>query len=183
MTNSLMTHYLNPLSRSRAPQITVPKAVDHVIVHQSYRLHERVADGGADEAEAAALEVFAQGVRLGSAGGDVTERAPPIDPRRAVDELPGVAVEAAELALDVEERLRVRDRALDLAAVAHDAGVGEQTLHTLGGEARHAFGGELVEGAAIVLTLLEDRRPAQPRLRALERQELEQHPVVVCRHA
>src|SRR5260370_38674733 len=44
--------------------LTVPEAVDAVVVHHADRLHEGVADGGADELEAALGEVFAQSVRF-----------------------------------------------------------------------------------------------------------------------
>src|SRR5256712_7447532 len=49
-------------------------------------------------------------------------------------------------------------------------------------EAGDARGLEAVEGPAVRLTFLEDRRPAEPRLRGLEDEELEEAPVVVDRH-
>jgi hypothetical protein len=38
----------------------VAKALPGVVVHHPYRLHERIADGGADELETAALQRFAE---------------------------------------------------------------------------------------------------------------------------
>jgi hypothetical protein len=40
----------------------VPETPRFVVVHHAYRLHEGVADGGADKFETALQQVFAQGV-------------------------------------------------------------------------------------------------------------------------
>ena len=45
------------------------EAADQVVVDHAGGLHEGVADGGADEAEGAALEVLVDGVRERGAGG------------------------------------------------------------------------------------------------------------------
>lgn len=45
-----------------APDLSVPKATDHVVVHHADSLHEGVADRRADEPEAAPLEIAAQGL-------------------------------------------------------------------------------------------------------------------------
>ena len=42
----------------------VAEAVSRVVVHETARLHERVADGRSHEAKAAALELFAHRLRL-----------------------------------------------------------------------------------------------------------------------
>jgi hypothetical protein len=42
---------------------------------------------------------------------------------------------------------------------------------------------EAGEGAPVVLALVQDRRPAQSGLRPFQRDELEQHAIVVHRHA
>jgi hypothetical protein len=57
-------------------------------------------------------------------------------------EAPGVGRERAELLAQLEHALRVVDRRLDLAAMAHDAGVGEQPLDVAFAEARDALGVE-----------------------------------------
>src|SRR4051812_48495071 len=48
-----------------------PPAVAHMIVHHAHGLHERIADGRADEGEAATPEVLAHRVALRRAGGDL----------------------------------------------------------------------------------------------------------------
>ena len=104
------------------------EAGDDVVVGEAGRLHERVDGRRADEPEAAALEVLRQRLRLVGRRREPGERRVVAHDRRAVDERPHVVVEAAELALHVEHGVRVRDRRLDLAAVAHDRRVAEQSL-------------------------------------------------------
>src|SRR5262252_10231870 len=101
-----------------------------MIVDQPDRLHERIADRRAHEGEAAPAEIAAERVGFHRAGGNPGEGAPSVLPRRAADERPDVALEAAELALDREERPRIADRAGDLESVADDAVVGEQRRQT-----------------------------------------------------
>ena len=70
-------------------------------------------------------------------------------------------------------------RALWSEAAAGDG----QTLLVSGGPARNQLFRLGIEGGAVVLALLEDRLPAQPGLGALQDQKLEQHTVVLERHA
>jgi hypothetical protein len=56
-------------------------------------------------------------------------------------------------------------------------------LNISSGKSGNLRGIEPCEGAPVVLALVEDGFPRQSRLRALEDQELEEHPVVVHRHA
>src|SRR6185503_9643838 len=164
------------------PQLAVAIAAGEMVVDHAGRLHEGVADGRADEAEAALLQVLAHRVRFGGARRDVVALAPVLD-RLAADELPDVAVERAELLLHGEKRLRVAHGAFDLQAVAHDAFVLHQERLTGSGEARDLGRIKSGKGAPVVRALFQDRRPAQPGLRAFQRDELEQHAVVVHRHA
>jgi hypothetical protein len=159
------------------------KAIDEVVVHHSDRLHERVADRGADEAEAAYLQVLAHRVRLGRGGGNLLHRAPAVLPGPTADELPGVAVEAAELALDRKERPGIGDRGLELEAVAHDARIAHERPQFARAETGHLCGVESRELAAVVLALLQYRVPGEACLRAFQDEELEQPAVIVQRNA
>src|ERR1051325_2638795 len=77
-----------------------------VVVDDADRLHEGVADGRSDEAEAALEQILAH--------------------RLCVLEAPDVGVEAAEFLLYREEGLRIAHRALDLQPVPYDARVTHQ---------------------------------------------------------
>jgi hypothetical protein len=159
------------------------KAGDEVVVHHPDRLHERVADRGADEAEAAFLQVLAHRVRLGRGGRNLLHRAPAVLAGPAADELPGVAIEAAELALDRKERPGIGNRGLELEPIAHHARVAHERPQFARAEAGDLRGVESREPAAVVLALLQYRVPGKARLRAFQDQELEQPAVIVQRNA
>src|SRR5437899_10348334 len=86
---------LGPGQDELAGKLPVAEAAHDVVVDESRRLHERVADRRADEAEAAALQVLAHRARLGRLGGDLGQRLPAPDDRLAADEVPPVVREAA----------------------------------------------------------------------------------------
>src|SRR4029077_9398872 len=92
-----------------APQLAMTKACHEVIVHHADRLHERVTDGGSDEAKPALHERFAHRVRLPAAGGEVTERAAAILLGHATHEAPEKGAESPFLLLELEERARIAD--------------------------------------------------------------------------
>src|SRR5262249_43518775 len=119
-------------SRPRRPpprprQLRVAIARHEVVVDQTHRLREGVGDGRPAEGEAARLELLgelAAHLRLGRHVRDSAER---VLHGLAVDELPDEAREAAGLALhQLEPGARIADRALDLAAVPHDARIDQQ---------------------------------------------------------
>src|SRR5262245_10073418 len=169
-------------SRRSRKSISVPEAARVVVVDDADRLQEGVDDRGPDEAEAAPLQLLAERVGEPGARGKRAAARAALD-RLAAGEAPQEPVEAAELALDREEGPGVRHRAVDLQAVAHDAGVLHEPRAPRGREARDPRGIEARERAAVGFALPEDRVPAEARLRALERDELEQHDVVVHGHA
>jgi hypothetical protein len=154
-----------------------------VIVDHPDRLHVRVDDGRADERESTPLQVLAEGVGFGRGCRDLPHRLPAILPGAASDESPAVRVEASEFFLDCEKRLCVTHRSLDLHAVSNDRRVGHELLNAFVGEPRHSGRIEIFEGAAITLPFSENDRPAQPRLRPFEQEELEVLAVVVDRDA
>src|SRR5918993_5337289 len=150
-----------------------------MIVHQTAGLHERVGGGGADEAEAALLQVLAERGGLRSARGQVGQlpgRPAPPRGRMRPDE------PRERLLLRVHRRrgARVRDRRLDLARVAEDAGLVKGAPDVALREGGNRLNLEVVERRAEVLPLPQDRQPRQARLEALEH-----HPLVeasVVRH-
>jgi hypothetical protein len=73
----------------------------------------------------------------------------------------------------------VRDRRLDLAAVADDAGIGEEPLDLTLAERGDGIDVEPGEARTERGALAQDRDPRQPRLEAFEAQQLEQLVLVV----
>ena len=110
-------------------------------------------------------------------------RAETIDLRLAVEKSHSSAREARALLHDVEIGARRAHRALDLHAVAHDAGVLHQPLDLLRRVARDLLRLEAVEGAAEVVALAQDGDPGQPGLEAVEHELFVERAVVVFRHA
>src|SRR5688572_25840030 len=90
--------------------LAVPKTADFVVIDHPHRLHERVADRGADEAEAALLEALTHRVRLCRARRKLAQRAERIPLWRAANELPDVRIERAEFLAHLADGLRIPDR-------------------------------------------------------------------------
>lgn len=159
-----------------------PAAV-HVVVHETHGLHERVNGGWADERPAPALEVFAHRFRF--IGYAHVHQGRPIElPRtrsRVGLERPNVGGETAVLLEEGQAPPGVVYRRFDLAAVPNDPRVEQEALHGSRRETRDRLDVEAFERAAEVLSLAEDRQPAEPRLKALEVEHLEESPVVVRR--
>src|SRR5574342_315972 len=96
-----------------------------MIIDHADGLHERVTDGGPDEAKPALHERLAHRVRFAGARRQLADRAPPVLLRRPSHEAPEKRPEPAGTigGHEVEERARIRYRRRDLLAVTHDAGV------------------------------------------------------------
>ena len=140
----------------------------------------------ADEAEAIALEVLAQGPRGVRGRRYLTHVLPSVHHGRAVDERPEVAREVAdpvafELAFQREEGPSVVDHGRDLRSIAHDPGVAEELLHLRRREAGDLHRVEARETRPVALAFIENRAPGEPRLGPLERQLLEQSDPVALR--
>src|SRR5260370_21441184 len=94
------------------------KAVRDVVVHQTSCLHERITDSRADKFETAALQRFAHRFGFGSRDRNLAGLSPSIDLRSAIDKLPEVSVERAEVFLDLYSGPAVRHLGGDLSAVS-----------------------------------------------------------------
>ena len=104
-------------------ELTVAEAGGGVVVDHADGLHESVADGGADEAEAAFFQVFAYGVGYLGGGWEAGMSFPRVLNGLAVHEGPDVFVEGAEFFLDLQESFCVADGGLDFQAIAYDSGI------------------------------------------------------------
>src|SRR5262245_33044822 len=168
-------------SRRSRKSISVPEAPWVVVVDDADRLQEGIDDRGPDEAESAPLELLAERVGKPGPRGERAAARRALD-RLAAGEVPEEPVEAAEFALNFQEGAGVRHGAVDLQPVPYDAGVLHEPRAPRGREARDLRGIEAGERAAVGLALPEDGLPAEARLRAFERDELEKHALVVHGH-
>src|SRR5467141_2645397 len=162
-------------------QLRASKTSGQMVVDHSNRLHVGVHDGRADETEAATFQVLADRVRYRRTGRHLLHALPAILQRTSVHEAPQIGVERAEFPPHFEEGPRVSDRRFDLEAIAHDSRIGQQSLHVVRAEARDLCGVESRERLAVIVALVQYRRPRESRLCTLEDQELEESTIVVDR--
>jgi len=144
-----------------------------VVVDHARGLHVRVDDGAADELEAARFEVLAEPVGFPGGRRNVGVLPETVLDGPAVDEAPDIVAEGSELVPDLEECPGVTDGRLDLEPIPYDPGVLQNLVDPLIRKAGNLLGVEVSEQPTVAVTLVEDRRPAQPGLRALEDQEFE----------
>jgi len=151
-----------------------------VIVDNATGLHRRIHRGRADEAETGLLQALGERLRLGRRGlpVGVAGRDAVVLGRVRPEEL----VQRRGLAQD-HRRPGVRDRRLDLAAVADDRGVGQETLDVALAESGDPVGLEALEGGAEALTLAQDRQPGEAGLEAFEAEPLVEAALVAYRPA
>jgi len=130
-----------------------------MVVDHAGRLHERVADGRADEPESRLLQRLAHRLGHRRGRGHLARLAPGVLTRPAVDEAPEEGLETRTRVAKREARAGVADRRLDLETIADDPRVGEQALDAPRAVACDPLRVEAVERAAVVLALGEDRVP------------------------
>ena len=159
------------------------KAVGRVIVDHADRLHEGVANGRSHEREAESFQVPAHRVRFRAARRHLRQRGPGVLPGLTIHVTPQEGVESAVLFLNGQVALGVADGRLNLEAVAHDAGIGEQASDLRGIIAGDPFRVEMVEHRAVALPLAQDGEPVEAGLRAFENQHFEQPAVIVERRS
>src|SRR6202035_5001925 len=106
-----------------------------------------------------------------------------VDLRLAVLEIPQQLGETGPLVHAPEPRPRRAHGALDLRAVAHDAGSLQQPLDLGRPVARDFFRNETVEGAAEIVALAQDGDPRQAGLETVEHKFFVERAIVVFRHA
>jgi len=162
--------------------LAVSDAAHEMVVHHAGRLHVGIDDGRADESKAALLQVAGDGLGERRRRRHVGDRPPGALNGATVDEAPDVLCEAPERSLHVEKGASVADRRLDLEPVADDAGIGHQPGGVFVNPGCDPRRFEARKGPPVCLALAQDRQPAQPGLRTLEGEELEQGAVVADRH-
>src|SRR6266508_4109975 len=161
-------------NRTRLVQLWRPEARCYVVIDHTDGLHERVADRRSDEPEPSLLQVLAHGPRLRSLGWGVRQTPPRVLHRHLVDERPQVLGERPDIRPDRQHRPSIGDRRIDLRPVPDDARIPHQSLDLPPIEPGDLGRIEPRERVPVPLPLVQDGLPRQPRLRALERQHLEQ---------
>jgi hypothetical protein len=144
-----------------------------MVVDHADSLHKSVTDGRTDEFKPAPFQILAHGVGFLRPRRDLLHAPAPVADGLAAGELPDVPVKTAELLPDLEERPGVQDGGADFQAVADYPRVPQQALDLGGAVARDPARIETVISLAVIFPLVEYRRPAQARLRALQDQQLE----------
>src|SRR5262245_38512737 len=144
-----------------------------MVIHHADRLHRRVERRRPDEGEPSPLELLGEGLGLWGDRGEVAER---LRRRRRLLGRggPDQPIERLTARVKLAGGLCVRDRRLDLAAVADDAGVREQSLHVLRSVSGDLLDVEAVEGTPEVLPLAQDREPGEPGLEGLQSESFEE---------
>ena len=144
-----------------------------MIVDHAGGLHVGIDDGGADEAEAPFFQVLGNQVRQFRLCREFFHGLPAVLYGLAVDKIPDVVIEGAELLPHLDKSPGVLHRRADLEPVAHDAGVVQQFPDFRFPVPGDLFEIKLIEGPAVVGPLFQNGDPAQPGLGPFQHQELE----------
>src|SRR5882672_6831342 len=135
--------------------LPITKTIDEVIVYHSNRLHVRIDDRRADEAESPVLEVLAECVGLGRSRRNLPYRLPSVKLGPPADKTPAVGVKTPELFLNFEECACVAHCGFDLHPVANDLRIRYKLLDLSLRVARNFLRIEFVERAAITFPLFQ----------------------------
>src|SRR5665213_166679 len=158
-------------------------ARDQMVVDHADRLHKGVDDGRPDEFKTVADELLRHRARDFRFGRGLTAFFYFAVLRLAAEMVPQEGGKSRAAVHDIEVSARRIDRAFDLGAIAHNAGVLHQPFDFLRRVARDLFRIEFAEGAAEVFALAQNRDPRQPGLEAVEHQLLVERAVIPLGHA
>ena len=139
----------------------VARAGGEVVVDDAAGLHEGVADGRTDEAEAESLQFAVERAGGVGLGGHVGRRLPP---GRRFGVGPDDLRERAVLGVERQGGGGVGDRGVDFASVADDAGVGQQGFAVGVGGCGDSLEVPVPEGVAVAVAAGEDRAPGEAGL-------------------
>ncbi len=138
---------------SSAPQargdLPITETIDEVIVYHSNRLHVRINNRGADEAESPVLEVLTECDGFGRSRWNLPRSLPVVELGSPADKAPAVGVKVPELFLDFEQSACVTHCGFDLHPVADDLRIRCKTLDSPFGVTNDFLRIEVIERAAI----------------------------------
>src|SRR5690606_11651330 len=160
-------------------ELGVTRAVEGVIHHHAGGLHQRVADGRPDEAEACLLQGLAHRLRLGSEYRHLADMRRMVDARLAADERP----QPVGRRLLTQPGTGIVTHRLQLATVADHARILQQPFDVGIVQHSQAPGVETVQNLTQIVTSAQHGKPGQPGLEGLQYQQFEQHVGIALRHA
>src|SRR5216683_733537 len=150
---------------SSAPQargdLPITETIDQVIVYHSNRLHVRIHDRGADEAESPVFEVLTECDGFGRSRWNLPRSLPMVELGPPADKAPAVGVKVPELFLDCEKCACVAHCGFDLHPVANDLRIRCKGVDSPFGVASDCLRIEGIERAAIPFPPFQHERPAQ----------------------
>src|SRR6267378_1205218 len=144
--------------------LPITETIDEVIVYHSDRLHVRIDNSGADEAESPVFEVLTECDGFGRSRWNLPRSLPMVDLGPPADKAPAVGVKVPELFLDFEKCACVAHCGFDLHPVANDLRIRCKTLDSPFGVDSDFLRIEVSERAAITFPLFQHQRPAQSSL-------------------
>lgn len=150
-----------------------------MIVDEPRGLQKGVADGGAEEFEAATAHVATEGIALERGDGYFGQCAEMVSYGAAVGKKgKHVIVKTAVFLLHFDEKARIGDGRFYFQPIADNAVALRKTLHIGVGHGGHGLDVEIAERAAIALAFLQNGEPAETGLRALQNEEFKECAVV-----
>jgi hypothetical protein len=162
-----------------ARQLRVPEAVDDMVIDHPRSLHKGVADRCPDKLETALFQILAHCIGFAGGARNVAQAPPRILQRCAIYELPDIGIKAAEIPLHLDKCFGVDDGGFNLQPVADNSGIFKQPSQFPLSILRDHRGLEIVKGRPVVLALSQHGDPAQPGLRALEKEKLEKSSIIM----
>lgn len=151
-------------------ELRVAVAVLSVIHDHARGLHQRVADGRANEGETGLFQAFAHGHGLRGDRRDFAAILEMIDHRAVIHKRP----EEGHRILQRQPGLGVAPGGVELEAVADDPRIEHQFIDFRVAHLRHALYVEAEQHLAISLALAQHGDPRQPGLEPFEQKQLEQ---------
>ena len=162
-----------------AVELRVAVTVGGVIHDHAARLHIGITDGRPDKGETGLLQRLAHRFGLWGNCGHLAAFAEVVDLRHAANKRP----EQCRRVFQLEPGLGVFTHGFELEAVADDTGVLHQgVFDVLVGKCGQALHIEAEQHLAVVLALFQHGDPRQPRLKALQQEQFEQHLRVTLRY-
>ena len=154
---------------------------DQVIVHQARGLHPCIGDGRPAKPKPVLGQILGQANAQRCKGGHIRLARPRIVHRLPIDMAPDEISESHAL-FDLQKRAGVADRCLDLAAMAHDAGIGQKPRHLCLAPTCDGFRLKTVKGAAKSIAFAQDRDPGKASLKPVEHQLFPQGAAIMLGH-